>query len=279
MTGVATPQLLDGRAFAARRAPEQSRRAEQLRAERGRAPLVWLVGFGVEDDVVPTFIARKLRACEAVGVHAVPRILGPRATTDAVIAAIDAAPAGADALFVEFPYPDGVDGDAVAAAIPARLDVDVMSPARVEAYRAGVGEPPVTVLAALGLLDDGGIDVAGMEGVVVADPSPFSEMFATALARRGARMTRVAPADAGRARAAQLVVAAAARPGIVRADELAAGAVVIDVGYFNPGGRGDVDTRGGTSHLRALAPVPGGIGPSTIAMLVERVIDFAEGKG
>ena len=80
------------------------------------------------------------------------------------------------------------------------------------------------------------------------------------------------------ARDAQLVVVTAARPGLVRAVDHAEGAVVIDVGYYNAGGRGDVDVTGGTAHLRALAPVPGGIGPATIAMLVERVIEFAEGS-
>ena len=274
----ASPVLLDGRAFAARRATRHARRSAALLARRGTPPCAYLVGFGAAADVVPAFIGRKLRACEAAGVTAVARILGPDATTDDVIAAIGAAPAHADALFLEFPYPAGVDGDAVAAAIPPRLDVDAMSPARIEAYRAGAAHPPVTVMAALGLLDDGAMDVDGLSGVVVADASPFTWMFAEALVRRGASMEIVAPSEAARANDAQLVVAAAARPGLLRSSELAADAIVIDAGYFNPGGRGDVDVSGGIAHLRAIAPVPGGIGPATIAMLVGRVIDFAEGR-
>lgn len=270
----AGPALLDGRAFADRRAPAQAERAARVRARRGRAPAVHIVGFAA-DGITPPSITRKLRACAAVGVDATADVLDARAATDAVLEVMARMPEHADGLFLEFPFPDGVDDGALVAALPVELDVDVMTEARIAAFHAGDGPPPVTVSAGLGLLDDGGVSIAGLRGVVVAEPSPFAEMFAQAMARRGASVELVAPADAARARDAQLVVACAARPGLLRSEELAAGAVVIDAGYFNPGGRGDVDTRGGIAHLGALAPVPGGIGPATIAMLVERVIDFA----
>jgi methylenetetrahydrofolate dehydrogenase (NADP+)/methenyltetrahydrofolate cyclohydrolase len=74
----------------------------------------------------------------------------------------------------------------------------------------------------------------------------------------------------------RLVVVSAAHPGIVSAGWLAPDAVAIDAGYFNEGGVGDIDVSDGFGHLRALAPVPGGIGPMTISMLIERVIERAE---
>src|SRR5690606_10559694 len=102
-------------------------------------------------------------------------------------------------------------------------------------------------------------------------------MFRAALARRGARMGPLVPPTAAdlaeRARAARLVVVAAARPGLVDSATLAPGTVAIDSGYYNPGGRGDIDTAGGTAHLAALAPVPGGLGPMTVSMLLERTIE------
>ena len=75
---------------------------------------------------------------------------------------------------------------------------------------------------------------------------------------------------------AALVVVAASDPGVVPSTALAAGSICIDVGYFNSGGRGDVDTAGGVAHLGAFSPAPGGIGPMTVSVLVERVIAFAE---
>lgn len=271
------PVLLDGRAFAARRAPDHAARAARVLGARGRAPAIHIVGFAAE-GAMPTSIARKLRVCDAAGVAASADVLDARATTGDILAAMRGTPAGADGLFLEFPFPDGVDEGAVVAALPAELDVDIMSAERTAAFRAGDGPPPVTVSAGLGLLDDAGIAIEGLRGVVVADPSPFAEMFAAAMARRGADVHRIAPADAARAGDAALVVVCAARPGLLRSEELAPGAIVIDAGYFNPGGRGDVDTRGGIAHLGALAPVPGGIGPATITMLVERVIEFAEAR-
>ena len=271
------PVLLDGRAFAERRGPDQAARAARVRAVRGRAPGVHIVGFGV-GGVMPTSIARKLRACEAAGVIPSADVLDASATTAGILAAMRRTPADADGLFLEFPFPNGVDEDAVVAALPVELDVDIMSAARTAAFFTGEGPPPVTVSAGLGLLDDGGVSISGLQGAVVAEPTPFARMFAEALSRRGADMRLVAPAAARAARDAGVVVVCAARPGLLRSEDLSPGAVVIDAGYFNPGGRGDVDTRGGIGHLGALAPVPGGIGPATITMLVERVIEFAEAR-
>ncbi len=76
----------------------------------------------------------------------------------------------------------------------------------------------------------------------------------------------------------RLVVVAAGRPGAVSAQAMAPGTVAIDLGYHNTGGRGDIDTTGGFDHLRAIAPVPGGIGPMTVSVLIERTIAAAEAR-
>ncbi|HEX6590116.1 MAG TPA: tetrahydrofolate dehydrogenase/cyclohydrolase catalytic domain-containing protein [Longimicrobiales bacterium] len=274
---MSTTIIMDGRAFAERRAREHAVRAATVRARRGCAPALHLIGFG-DDGVTPPSIARKLKSGREAGVETTADILAPDATTADILAAMARTPAHADGLFLEFPFPAGVDEGALIDALDPALDVDIMTQPRVDAYMAGHGPPPATVSAALALLDDGGVDVDGLAGVLLAERSPFTEMFAEAFARRGARMAMVAPAEAERARHAQLVIACVAQPGALRSEELARGAVVVDAGYFNPGGRGDVDTSGGIAHLGALVPVPGGIGPATIALLIERVIDFAEGE-
>lgn len=276
MTG---PILLDGRALAMRRAPALARRARQVTARRGRAPRAALVAFA--DDDAPRFIARKTQAAEAAGVEVLQEIMPRDAGTDRVVGRIrHLSGQTLDGIFLEFPFPDDVDVDAAIDSLPPALDIDTMTPMRARSFLAdGTGQPPITVEAALVLLDAFGVDVEGLGGAIVADPSPFTEMFRAALMRRGARIGPLLSPDddlASRLRDARLVVASAARPGVIRSADLAAGAVVIDAGYFNPNGRGDVDTSSGVDHLRAIAPVPGAIGPMTVSMLVQRIIEFAE---
>lgn len=273
------PLILDGRAVARAREPELGRRAAAVAAVRGHPPRLALVAFNTTSDP-PPFIARKLRACERVGLEAVSKILPSGISTHQARAAVETlARQPLDGIFLEFPFPGHIDAEELIEAVPAELDIDVMTAARTRRYLEGIrGEPPVTVEAALALLDAYAVDVTGLEGVLVAENSPFAEMFNEAFVRKGARMrSQQAPEQARSAvRDAELVVSAAAHPGLLRSDELAPGAVVIDAGYFNEGGHGDVDTGHGVEHLRALAPVPGAIGPMTISMLLQRVIEHAE---
>ncbi|HEX7119363.1 MAG TPA: tetrahydrofolate dehydrogenase/cyclohydrolase catalytic domain-containing protein [Longimicrobiales bacterium] len=279
------PIRMDGRRLARARAARLAARAAAVLKRRGRPPRLSLIAFAGPDGRAAN-AERKVRACTAAGVAVAPRVLSAGTATGAVRAAVAAALAddAPDAVFVEFPFPPDVDGDAVMECVPEALDVDVMTPGRIRRYLEDAsGPPPLTVTAALELLDGYAVDVAGLAGVVVAEVAPFAEMFRTALARRGARMAPVVPPTApdleDRLREARLVVVAAGSPGLVRAASLAAGAVAIDAGYFNPGGRGDIDVTGGTAHLAAFAPVPGGIGPMTVSALVERVIEFSERAG
>lgn len=276
------PIILDGRRLAHARAPELAARAAAVAERIGRRPRLGLLAFP-DADGTPPWADRKVRAGAAAGVEVVPLILPAEMHTEAAKHALAflLADGPHDAIFLEFPFPPTIDGDALVAMVPEVLDVDVMTIGRIaEFYANPHALPPLTVTAALELLDAFGVDVAGRSGIVVGDASPFTEMFAEALARRGATMAAVlspgAPDLAEQLTSAQLVVAAAARPGIVASASLPAGSVVIDVGYFNPDGRGDVDLRGGIKHLGALAPVPGAIGPMTVSMLIERTIAFAE---
>lgn len=276
------PILLDGARLARERAPALAARAAAVGARRGCAPRLALVAFADELGAAP-FATRKVRAGAAAGVEVAPLIMPAGVTTGEaageVAAFLEEGPW--DGVFVEFPFPAGVDGDALTALIPEAADLDIMTPARVDRFLAGIDPlPPLTIVAGLELLDAYAVEITGLRGVVVAEDSPFAHCFREALARRGALMAPLlaptAPDLARRTREAELVVVSAGSPGLVGSGELAPGAVVIDVGYFNPGGRGDVDLAAGTDHLRAIAPVPGGIGPMTISVLIERLIAFAE---
>jgi len=277
--------ILDGSALAARRLPELRARTQALVAARGREPLLGILGFADPTGRVP-HVAPKLRAAESCGIAVELATLPPGATLDEALFAVEAlcAKPGLDGLFVQFPYPDPTWAETVEALIPSELDVDVMAPAEVERYFADEAVlPPVTVSAALALMDDARLDLRDRSGVVVAEPSPFAEMFRLAFARRGAKMSVLVPPsganDDARLRQASLVIVAAGAPGCVDAATLAEGAIAIDVGYFNPGARGDIANATTARHLDAVVPVPGGIGPMTISALLERVILFAERRG
>jgi methylenetetrahydrofolate dehydrogenase (NADP+)/methenyltetrahydrofolate cyclohydrolase len=273
--------VLDGAALARGGAANVGDRAAAVAERRGRPPRLLLVAFG--DGGHAPHVDRKVRAGARMNAEIVPLILPLDSSTAAARASV-AARVGdldPDAVFLQFPFPIAIEADQLAAAVPEALDVDVMTPGRVERYFAGDDDlPPVTVTAALELLAGYAVDVRGLDGVVVAEASPFASMFREALARSGARMSPLISPDAdGLADVLHrfgLVVVAAARPRLVRSTDLAPGTIAIDVGYFNPGAVGDIDMRDGVGHLAAIAPVPGGIGPMTIHSLIERTVAFAE---
>lgn len=276
------PLILDGAGLARRRQPMILARAQRVRDRRGRAPAFLIIAFGDEQGHVP-HVPRKQRMCAEAGIDLTVFVVTPAMETEAVLARIRSllSERELDGVFVQVPFPDSIDGDALISEIPVELDVDIMTPERTARFMNGSDAlPPVTVSAVLLLLDEYDTSIEGRRGIVVAEEHPFSLMLRAALVLHGADVeTLVDPADAHleeRVRGAELVVVSAAIPGLVRSTALAPGAVAIDVGYFNPGGRGDIDVSGGIDHLAALSPVPGGVGPMTISALLERVVLFAE---
>jgi methylenetetrahydrofolate dehydrogenase (NADP+) / methenyltetrahydrofolate cyclohydrolase len=257
-------------------------RARAVLESRGRAPAFVLVASGDDSGHAP-HVARKQRMCVDAGVELTPLILEPgvrpRDALERMRDLLNERPF--DGVFLQVPFADGVVGDVLASAVPVELDVDIMTPERTARYMNGTDElPPVTVTAALLLLDEYDVSVEGRRGIVVAEEHAFSLMLRAAFVLRGADMgAPVHPDDPGlegQVRAADLLVVSAGRPGLVQSTSVRPGAVAIDVGYFNPGGRGDIDVTGGIDHIAAISPVPGGIGPMTISALLERVVLFAE---
>jgi predicted GNAT superfamily acetyltransferase/5,10-methylene-tetrahydrofolate dehydrogenase/methenyl tetrahydrofolate cyclohydrolase len=276
--------MLDGAGLAQLRVARLAARAATVARRRGRPPCLALLAFGDAGGETP-WVARKLAACRAVGVEVRTRVLPTTCDTAEARRGLDAlvgaGTAAVDGVFVQVPFPPGVDGDSFVGGIPPAADLDVMGPRAVARFLSDPeAEPPLTVSAALALLDAYEVPVAGLAGVVVGLESDFHRMFREALVRRGARMAPLVDPDADElaraVREAELVVLSAGRAGIVRADALAPGAIVVDAGYFNAGGRGDLDADPGVDHLGALASVPGGVGPMTVSILIERVIERAE---
>jgi methylenetetrahydrofolate dehydrogenase (NADP+) / methenyltetrahydrofolate cyclohydrolase len=275
------PLILDGCLLAERRLPALRDRARGVRDLRGTPPRLLVMAFAGADGRAP-WVSRKVRAGAEAGVDVQPLVLPADLETRGAAAALDRAVADLrpDAILLQLPFPPGIDLDELVAAVPPEADVDVMRPERFRAFMAGrLDRPPATVAAVLALLEEGRVHVHGREVVVIGEEMPFTAMLREALARRGARVVIVPPGSRElqeRLAGATLVVTSVNRSGAVRSTDLAPRAVVVDGGYFNPGGRGDVDVTGGVDHLEALAPVPGGVGPVTVSVLLEGVIAAAE---
>jgi len=177
----------------------------------------------------------------------------------------------------------GLDPDAVIDAIPPAKDVDGLHPVNQGRLMAGVpGLRSCTPLGVMRLLDETGVELKGARAVVVGRSVLVGKPLALLLLERHATVTlchsrtRDLGAEVGRA---DVVVAAAGQPGLVRGEWIAPGAVVIDVGTNRtPEGKlcGDVEFAVARERARAITPVPGGVGPMTVAMLLANTVTAAE---
>jgi len=201
----------------------------------------------------------------------------------AVVATVDglAADPAVDGVFVQLPLPAGVELGPVVDAIPGAKDVDGLSASSTgRLVRGEAGFAPCTAEAVVRLLERAGVTVAGQRAVVIGSSPYIALPAAILLYRRGAEVTLADPdvADLGPlCRHAGIVVAAADRAGLVGADHVRPGAAVVDCGVTRTAGGlvGDVDTDAVAPIAGALAPMPGGVGPATIACLLTHTADAA----
>ncbi len=280
-TGVSA-RLLDGKATAAAVRGDVRRMAERSTAAGQRPGLgVILVG---DDPASHVYVRNKDRAAEEAGFHVRTAKLAPSTRQDELLAAIRDLDADEriHGILVQFPLPYGLDERAAVRAISPDKDADGLHPENVA--RLVMGEPgavPCTPAGCIELLDRHGIAIAGKRAVVIGRSMLVGKPLAQLLLARDATVTvchsktRDLP---GVCRQAELLVAAVGRSELVRGDWVAPGAVVIDVG-INRGAdgklRGDVAFDEVAAVASWITPVPGGVGPMTIAMLLSNTAHAA----
>ena len=280
-------RLIDGKAVAAAVTEEVARRAALLTTKPGLA--VVLVG---DDAASAVYVRMKSEKAEALGFHSVQHTLPSAATQDellAVVTSLNADPA-IHGILVQLPLPGHLDAAQVIAAIDPDKDVDGLSVTN--AGRLAVGDKsaivPCTPLGSMTLIGEvHGADLSGMEAVVIGRSRLVGLPMALLLQQANATVTiahsrtKDLPAVARRA---DILVAAVGRAEMVKGDWIKPGATVIDVGtsrVADPSRKsgqrlvGDVafDEAG---HAGAITPVPGGVGPMTIAMLMRNTLEAAE---
>ncbi|MDD1658915.1 MAG: bifunctional 5,10-methylenetetrahydrofolate dehydrogenase/5,10-methenyltetrahydrofolate cyclohydrolase [Methanomicrobiales archaeon] len=274
--------ILDGKATA-------DRRLEKLKKEiqaSGIAPRLATLIVG-KDPGVQLYIRMKHRACERVGIGSLSMELPEEATTGEVVEEIRCLgeDPSIDGILVQLPLPRHVEQEKVIAAIPPEKDVDGFTP--LSLGRLLSGDPlfsPCTPLGIMILLAEYGIPVEGTEAVVVGRSIEVGRPMAILLLNAGATVTvchsktRNLPR---KTRSADLLVSAVGKAGVITGPMVKKGAVVIDVGISRVEGKtcGDVDFPAVEPIARAITPVPGGVGPMTIAMLMENTLKAARERG
>ena len=278
-------KIIDGKQVAARCREELKQQVAALRA-RGIIPGLAVILVG-EDPASQVYVRNKHRACEELGIHSEQYTLSAdtdRQTLLDLITELDGREE-IDGILVQLPLPGHLDEKEILSAIDPAKDVDSFHPQNVG--RLVIGDyffAPCTPSGILTLIDSAGVDLTGKECVVIGRSNIVGKPMALMLLHRNATVTvchsktRDLPSVTRRA---DVLISAVGKAGFVTADMVKPGAVVIDVGMNrNQAGKlcGDVDFESVSRAAGYLTPVPGGVGPMTITMLLRSTVLSAQNR-
>ena len=276
-------QLLDGKALGETLRAQVAAQVKRFVEKAGRAPGLEVVLVG-EDAASQVYVKNKAKACEAAGMRGVVHRLPPTTTQAELLAKVAELNSreDVDGILVQLPLPDAIDEESVLDAIDARKDVDGFHPDN--AGRLFSGRPalvPCTPVGCIRLLDHAGVQLAGARAVVIGRSNIVGKPVAMLLLARNATVT-IAHSKTRELQAlcreADVLVAAVGRAEMVRGDWIKPGATVLDVGMNrNTDGKlvGDVAFSEAVQVAAWVTPVPGGVGPMTIACLLESTLRAA----
>jgi len=276
-----TAQLLDGKKVASEIKAAVAKKAAELKAQ-GVTPGLTVILVG-ENPASKVYVGQKEKACIEAGFNSVLLEMPGTATQEELvetIAGLNADPS-VHGILVQLPLPRQIDPDAVIAAIDPAKDVDGFHPVNVGRLVAGLpGMVPCTPLGVVRLLEAYGLPLAGKHAVIVGRSAIVGKPMAHLLLARDCTVTICHSRTADLAsftRQADILVAAVGRPKTITADMVKPGAIVVDVGInrLETGLVGDVDFGPASAVAGWITPVPGGVGPLTIAMLLENTLSAA----
>ncbi len=275
--------VIDGKAVAADLRAQLAEEVAAFAAEHGRPPGLATVLIG-DDPASAVYVGSKQRQCEEIGMRSFGVKMDAATSEADAIAAVQALnedPA-VNGIIVQLPLPDHLDGVKLTGLVDASKDVDGLTTE--SAGLLALGRPglrPCTPSGVMLLLESAGAQVEGAEAVVVGRSNLFGKPMAALLLAANATVTtchsrtRDLP---GVCRRADILIAAIGRPQMVKGDWVKEGAVVIDVGInrLESGLVGDVDFAAAAERASAITPVPGGVGPMTIACLLRNTMLAAQ---
>ena len=274
--------IIDGREVAARVRAEVARDVVALREQTGRTPGLATILVG-DDPASRVYVANKRKACAEAGITDHHQHLPAEVTQADVATAIDDANRDPDVsgILLQLPVPAGLNGKELTALISPDKDVDGLT--HVSAGRLAQGAPglrPCTPMGVMELLDTYSVALEGAEAVVVGRSDLVGKPVAFLLLERNATVTMCHSRTrdlAGVCSRADVLVAAVGRAEMIGPDYVKPGAAVIDVGInrTEDGLKGDVQFEGAAERAGLITPVPGGVGPMTIAMLLRNTVSAA----
>ncbi|WP_028310360.1 bifunctional methylenetetrahydrofolate dehydrogenase/methenyltetrahydrofolate cyclohydrolase FolD [Derxia gummosa] len=280
-----TAQIIDGKALSAKLRADIATAAAAL-ADRGHRPGLAVILVG-DDPASAVYVRNKVKACEEAGFHSVLERYEASMSEAALLARIAALNAddSIHGILVQMPLPKHIDAGKVVEAISVAKDVDGYSVASAGELVAGLpGFRPCTPYGVMKMLESIGADLRGKHAVVIGRSATVGKPMALLLLAANATVTvcHSATPDLGHhVRQADIVVAAVGRRHIVTGDMVKPGAIVIDVGINRDDeGKlcGDVDFDTAKDVAGWISPVPGGVGPMTIAMLLQNTLESAQRK-
>ena len=278
-------KILDGKAVSLKVKESVKVRADELK-KFGIEPTLAVVLVG-EDKASQTYVRAKEKACNEYGIKSVAHRLSENTTQNELLALINVLNLddSIHGILVQLPLPKHIDTNVVLAAIDPRKDVDGFHAVNVGKLVSGLdGFVPCTPLGVMEILKEYGIYVAGLNAVVIGRSNIVGKPIANLLLNASATVTVTHSKTKNLkeiCKNADLIVAAIGRPFFLKADMVKDGAVVVDVGINRlDDGRlvGDVDFDEVAPKCSYITPVPGGVGPMTIAMLLNNTILAAQAK-
>lgn len=276
-------QVIDGKAVAARVREQVARDVEAYVADGGRRPGLATVLVG-DDSASAIYVGGKQKACREVGINGFDHRLDAETTREELVELIERLNADPEVsgIIVQLPLPPHLDGTEMTSLVRADKDVDGLTP-----LSAGLlalnreGLRSCTPAGVMVLLEEAGVDLKGKEAVVIGRSNLFGKPMGQLLLQADATVTicHSRTTDLPEVtRRADVLIAAVGRDRMVKGDWIKPGAVVIDVGMnrSEDGLNGDVDTAQAAEVASAITPVPGGVGPMTIAMLLSNTLQAAK---
>jgi methylenetetrahydrofolate dehydrogenase (NADP+)/methenyltetrahydrofolate cyclohydrolase len=275
-------RIIDGKAVAARVRAQVAVDVEAFVAEHGRAPGLATILVG-DDPASAVYVGGKQKASQEVGIQAFDHRLPADSSEEEVAALIERLNADDDVsgILCQLPVPAHMDGVKLTSLIDPGKDVDGLTPISAGLLSLGrEGLRPCTPEGVMLLLDDAGAQLEGAEAVVIGRSNLFGKPMAQLLLGANATVTVCHSRTrdlAAVCRRADVLIAAVGQARIVRGDWVKPGAVVIDVGInrLEDGLHGDVDFEAVAEVASAITPVPGGVGPMTIACLLRNTLRAA----
>jgi methylenetetrahydrofolate dehydrogenase (NADP+)/methenyltetrahydrofolate cyclohydrolase len=276
-------EIIEGKAIAAKVREEVARDVAAFTARTGRRPGLATILVG-EDPASAIYVANKRKSAGEAGIESFHHELPADASTEQVEALIEQLndDDNVSGILCQLPVPGHLDGVHLTGLIDARKDVDGLTPLSAGYLALGrEGLRPCTPAGCMRLLAETGVELSGKHAVVIGRSNLFGKPMAQLLLAANATVTiaHSRTADlAAVARTADVLVAAVGRDRMVKGDWIKPGATVIDVGInrSDDGLNGDVDFAEAVEVAGAITPVPGGVGPMTIAMLLRNTLTAAE---